>query len=580
MSKAKKAEADSPSLVEPDRRVRVLLVSKNPALALALATEFDVATASRDTPDEQILDSDDRADVIVVDLPDSDQALRWLTAAASTRHAGSVPAGLVLTPLAALSIDEDLLPKAVVRMSGQSTRSYLREAIHEALAISQVRYRSPQEAYAKSIHRAPAPPTTKMPPDQVEDPATPKPESRMPAGTWAMMNDAERPDATTDAALTACRSTAPSSSRVADGARPAESRRLPADDPSPPAPATTSSDLSAGSDGSGASVAGPSAASRFTVSSAPTDATDGEWTPPLLSRMLEESAHRRRREASQATPSSGFAEGAAPAGALSPRPGDPKSRMRELGGGTRRRRGQRHLRPVDSATTPGAEPPGVVAEAAQAIGGGSSSAGRPPDLQARTSPPSIQAPPQPAPPLGDLIEQLISRTADVMPVRLLADVIGEDIAVNAAAEAVAVLIQAGEDFITIGGAALRAVERRGRISRDHWLVAAVVRREQALVVENTEMVRRQLQGAPLASREHVMALPIAGVAGLVIAARSEDAFDEHSIHVALGTANQAGPHLVASIRARELARLLAPLVDEADGLPLESMLGPLPAGRL
>jgi hypothetical protein len=267
----------------------------------------------------------------------------------------------------------------------------------------------------------------------------------------------------------------------------------------------------------------PSDRGDLTITTRPTPPAAEEWVPPLMRRILNAEA----AEAIQATPDASSSESATDG----PAPG-PATDLLHAPAATSPR-GPRRTVPRPSRRAPGW--PSRGGHAGQGI------AGR-----------------QPAAPwaVADALGVAVDNAAEILPLPLVADAVAADLADSLSADAAAVMLQDSEYYRTVGGFALRPAERRGSIPRDHWLVTAVVRREQALIVENTEVARRQLQGAPLASRTHLLAVPAAGLSCLIVAARSDEPFAEDDLAAAARSAQQATPYLLTAARARDLLRIL------------------------
>ena len=85
--------------------------------------------------------------------------------------------------------------------------------------------------------------------------------------------------------------------------------------------------------------------------------------------------------------------------------------------------------------------------------------------------------------------------------------------------------------------------------------------DNALTADDTDALRESLHGAPLASWKRILAVPVQDIHGLLIAARSEQPFDETSVAAAADVAREAAPLLVEALAARNLARALLPYAD-------------------
>jgi hypothetical protein len=74
-----------------------------------------------------------------------------------------------------------------------------------------------------------------------------------------------------------------------------------------------------------------------------------------------------------------------------------------------------------------------------------------------------------------------------------------------------------------------------------------------------------LHGAPLASRRHLLAVPVPTVEGLLLVARDEDpAFTEDDVLNLARVGQEAAPLLSAALDTRALARALAELSDVSE----------------
>ena len=143
-----------------------------------------------------------------------------------------------------------------------------------------------------------------------------------------------------------------------------------------------------------------------------------------------------------------------------------------------------------------------------------------------------------------------------------ATVLAVEAAERAGAEACAVLVPDGPRWRVSGGVALRPLEHRLELDEHHWLVREVADARHGVLVQGTDIARRALAGAPLASWENLMAVPVPTVRGVVVLARhASDPFTERELDATARTAAEAGPLLAAAVANRALARVLAPLTD-------------------
>ncbi|HVN50266.1 MAG TPA: hypothetical protein VMT43_02475, partial [Acidimicrobiales bacterium] len=130
-------------------------------------------------------------------------------------------------------------------------------------------------------------------------------------------------------------------------------------------------------------------------------------------------------------------------------------------------------------------------------------------------------------------------------------------------DAAAVLVPDGTQWRVAGGVGLRPLERRLLLDTSHWLVSEIAVGGRALLIEDTDIVRPRLAGAPLAAWRHLLAVPVPGIRAAVVLARSQEAarFTERDLAAVVPVVAEAGPLLMAALQMRELARVLAPLRD-------------------
>ena len=128
---------------------------------------------------------------------------------------------------------------------------------------------------------------------------------------------------------------------------------------------------------------------------------------------------------------------------------------------------------------------------------------------------------------------------------------------EASATDAAILLRDGEVWRVVAGDGLRALEFRCELTGDHWLVATVYQHARAIRVNNTDTVRPQLAGAPLASRKSLIVAPLAGLHALLLVARRDDPpFTENELNGVAELSLAAVPSLTEAIDVRDLARAL------------------------
>lgn len=168
-------------------------------------------------------------------------------------------------------------------------------------------------------------------------------------------------------------------------------------------------------------------------------------------------------------------------------------------------------------------------------------------------------------PASDLyVATLLDWARDLTGVAECAEVIALELADRVGAEAAALLLPDGDEWRVAGGAGLRPLEHRARLTEEHWLVANVVITGKGMLADDTDAARDVLTGAPLASWPRVIAVPVREVRGLFLAARGGAAFTEESLQQAVALAAEAMPLLKDALAVRTLARALAPYAEFDD----------------
>lgn len=124
-------------------------------------------------------------------------------------------------------------------------------------------------------------------------------------------------------------------------------------------------------------------------------------------------------------------------------------------------------------------------------------------------------------------------------------------------DAVAVLVPDGRVWAVAGAVGHRHLEERLVLNQDHWLVSVVGQAQNGVLVEDTDIARTRLAGAPLAAWPHLLACPVDG-RGIVVMARAESGppFSTRDLGRASEALVEAAPLLASSLDVRELARRL------------------------
>jgi hypothetical protein len=163
---------------------------------------------------------------------------------------------------------------------------------------------------------------------------------------------------------------------------------------------------------------------------------------------------------------------------------------------------------------------------------------------------------------GSLVRRLIALVGDLYGVRETAEIVVADATERTAAAAGALMVPDGGRWRVAAGIHLRPLEHRYELDADSWLVHEIARGHLGAIVEDTDVARRPLHGAPLASHRHLLAVPVPTVEGLLLVARDDDpGFTEHDLLALAQVGQEAAPLLSSSLETRALARALAEFID-------------------
>lgn len=209
-------------------------------------------------------------------------------------------------------------------------------------------------------------------------------------------------------------------------------------------------------------------------------------------------------------------------------------------------------------------------------------------------PPPVAPPPPPPPPVAPAPVQPTAppepastrvpaarRALPVNSVSRLMETVGESvpslIAVPDAADAIianavgrlavdagALLLPDDAVWRVSGGYALRPLEWRCQLDADSWLAQVVAVDGRGVVVENTDIVRQRLAGAPLANRSHIVAAPVPNVGGILLMARNDRPFSDDELSTLADVGRAAIASLTDALATRAVARAMLPLTDFPD----------------
>ena len=160
------------------------------------------------------------------------------------------------------------------------------------------------------------------------------------------------------------------------------------------------------------------------------------------------------------------------------------------------------------------------------------------------------------------VEGLLAEADDLYTLEEIATVIVDDAVVLSMADAGAFLVPDGELWRVSAGVGIRPLEYRLQLTSESWLVENTATAGKGILIEESDVARRDLRGAPLASRTHLMVVPVPDVHAILVLARDRaEPFTEQSLGALAKLAGESGPLLAQAIELRSLARALARHLD-------------------
>ena len=167
-------------------------------------------------------------------------------------------------------------------------------------------------------------------------------------------------------------------------------------------------------------------------------------------------------------------------------------------------------------------------------------------------------------PVG-LVRALTAVTDQLFGVPETAEVVIVDAVARTGADAGALLVPDHGDWRVAAGLGLRPLEHRYELHSGSWLVHEIACGHRGAIIEESDIARERLQGAPLASWRHLLAAPVPNVEALLLLARRDDPpFDEENLRVLAALGEEAAPLLGSAVDTRTLARCLWDFRDEVD----------------
>jgi hypothetical protein len=165
---------------------------------------------------------------------------------------------------------------------------------------------------------------------------------------------------------------------------------------------------------------------------------------------------------------------------------------------------------------------------------------------------------------SELVQMLHDRSGELYGVSDTAQVLADDVIERANADAAAVLVPDGPLWRVSGGVGLRPLERRLVLEDAHWLITEIGSAGRAVLIEDTDIIRQQLAGAPLAAWRHLLAVPVPDVRAIVVLARGGEGgpFTDRELGAVIAPVREAATLLAQAVQTRKLARLLGPLCEQ------------------
>jgi hypothetical protein len=159
--------------------------------------------------------------------------------------------------------------------------------------------------------------------------------------------------------------------------------------------------------------------------------------------------------------------------------------------------------------------------------------------------------------VADVVRSLLARSPELYDVRDAARAVLEESAAKADVLAAVVLLPDGDVWRVCAAIGARPLEWRYVLEPDSWVVTTVVDGNRGVIVEESDIARQRLGGAPLAHHKHLMIVPIVGPRGVIVLARESEPFTEAELTAIAQIAADAGRVLSDGVAVRDLARALS-----------------------
>jgi hypothetical protein len=165
-----------------------------------------------------------------------------------------------------------------------------------------------------------------------------------------------------------------------------------------------------------------------------------------------------------------------------------------------------------------------------------------------------------------LASRLVAGVGHVASVGATAQALADDIARTGSADAAVLVQSATGDWEVAGGVGLRSFEWGQVVDERHWLVGAGRDRGPALLIADTDLVRNQLVGAPLASRRQLVRTHAHTTRLMAVAGWSTDAMGPERVALVTAAVARHEAAVADAIELRYLVQALAQRVEGVDRL--------------
>jgi hypothetical protein len=159
--------------------------------------------------------------------------------------------------------------------------------------------------------------------------------------------------------------------------------------------------------------------------------------------------------------------------------------------------------------------------------------------------------------LRELVEGVLAAVGELYDARDAATAVVVESLTAAVADSGVVLLPDGDVWRVTGAVGVRPLEWRYVLEPDSWLVTTVVTGDRGIIIEDSDIARQRLGGAPLAHHPQILAAPIPEAGGLVLVARETGPFTEEQLGAVADIAAEAASLLADALRVRDLARALS-----------------------